>query len=117
ILRTDQLRTDQHAQPALISPSLGLSVSSPSLRLGGAHPFDTIQYYMHLPFLPPSIMAEEAFNCTGLEHAFNAEDHVDVARLDDPGALFFDCNRQPCPNCTPRSITVEDGHFVPIRQV
>ncbi|OSX55748.1 hypothetical protein POSPLADRAFT_1163406 [Postia placenta MAD-698-R-SB12] len=119
MLCTDQLCTDQCAQPALIFPSAGVprnpyTHTFLSYRPGGAHPYS---YYAHLPFLPPSIVAKEAFNCAGLEHAFDMEDHVDVARLDAPDSLFFDCNRQLCPNRTLCSITVEDRHFVPIRRI
>ncbi|EED83952.1 predicted protein [Postia placenta Mad-698-R] len=62
-------------------------------------------------------MAEEAFNCTGLEHVFDAVDKVDVAQFAEPNSLFYNCDKQLCPNRTPRSITVEEGHFIPIRRI
>ncbi|KAF9802856.1 hypothetical protein IEO21_09799 [Rhodonia placenta] len=51
MLRTDQLRMDQYAQPALISPCiLRFEHRSPSLRLGGAHPYCTLQYVDSIPY-------------------------------------------------------------------
>ncbi|OSX55837.1 hypothetical protein POSPLADRAFT_1104502, partial [Postia placenta MAD-698-R-SB12] len=95
--------------------------SSPSLRLGGAHPYSR-PFVARAPPLPPPInVADEFFDCSRLEHAFDTQEQVDVSR-DDPNsngdrAPFFICDRQPCPNRTPRSITVDEGHFVPIRRV
>ncbi|OSX56581.1 hypothetical protein POSPLADRAFT_1159134, partial [Postia placenta MAD-698-R-SB12] len=73
------------------------------------------------PLPPPITVADEFFDCSRLEHAFDTQEQVDVSR-DDPKsdgdkAPFFICDRQPCPNRTPRSITVDEGHFVPIRRV
>ncbi|OSX58597.1 hypothetical protein POSPLADRAFT_1110315, partial [Postia placenta MAD-698-R-SB12] len=122
MLRTDQLRTDQRAQPALISPChLRFEPRSPSLRLGGAHPYSRPFVARAPPLPPPITVADEFFNCSRLEHAFDTQEQVDVSR-DDPKsdgdrAPFFICDRQPCPNRTPRSITVDEGHFVPIRRV
>ncbi|KAF9800058.1 hypothetical protein IEO21_10442 [Rhodonia placenta] len=51
-LRTDQLRMDQRAQPALISPCiLRFEHCSPSLRSGGAHPYYTLQYVDSLLYI------------------------------------------------------------------
>ncbi|KAF9803591.1 hypothetical protein IEO21_09634 [Rhodonia placenta] len=66
-------------------------------------------------------MADKFFDCSRLEHTFNTQEQVNVSR-DDPesdrsSAPFFICDRQPCPNCTPRSITAEEGCYVPIRRV
>ncbi|OSX58596.1 hypothetical protein POSPLADRAFT_1060483 [Postia placenta MAD-698-R-SB12] len=100
MLRMDQLRTDQRAQPALISPS-------------------------RAPPLPPPLLtvADEFFDCSRLEHAFDTQEQVDVSH-DDPDrngnlAPFFSCDRQPCPNRTPQSITTneDEGRYVPIRRV
>ncbi|OSX58531.1 hypothetical protein POSPLADRAFT_1107074, partial [Postia placenta MAD-698-R-SB12] len=127
MLRTDQLRTDQRAQPALISPChLRFEPSSPSLRLGGAHPYYTLRYVdkPRAPPLPPPItVADEFFDCSRLEHAFDTQEQVDVSRGDPDRngnlAPFFSCDRQPCPNRTPRSITTnkDEGRYVPIRRV
>ncbi|OSX63344.1 hypothetical protein POSPLADRAFT_1139251, partial [Postia placenta MAD-698-R-SB12] len=73
------------------------------------------------PLPPPINVADEFFDCSRLEHAFDTQEQVDVSR-DDPEsngdrAPFFICDRQPCPNRTPRSITVDEGHFVPIRRI
>ncbi|OSX66160.1 hypothetical protein POSPLADRAFT_1107363, partial [Postia placenta MAD-698-R-SB12] len=73
------------------------------------------------PLPPPINVADEFFDCSRLEHAFDTQEQVDVSR-DDPNssgdrAPFFICDWQPCPNRTPRSITVDEGHFVPIRRV
>ncbi|EED81841.1 predicted protein [Postia placenta Mad-698-R] len=69
--------------------------------------------YAHLPFLPPSIVAEEAFTYVGLEHAFDAEDHVDVTRLDDPGALFFNCQARGDPDLPRRTEAVTQPPATP----
>ncbi|EED85526.1 predicted protein [Postia placenta Mad-698-R] len=68
--------------------------------------------HAHLPFLPLLIVANEFFDCSRLEHAFDTQEQVDVSR-DDPDrdgnlAPFFSCDRQPCPNRTPRSITTNE---------
>ncbi|OSX56359.1 hypothetical protein POSPLADRAFT_1160435, partial [Postia placenta MAD-698-R-SB12] len=73
------------------------------------------------PLPPPITVADEFFDCSRLEHAFDTQEQVDVSR-DDPEsngnlAPFFICDRQPCPNRTPRSITANEGRYVPIRRV
>ncbi|EED79938.1 predicted protein [Postia placenta Mad-698-R] len=74
------------------------------------------------PPLPlPITVADEFFDCSRLEHAFDTQEQIDVSR-DDPEsdgnqAPFFICDRQPCPNRTPRSITTDEGRYVPIRRV
>ncbi|KAF9798715.1 hypothetical protein IEO21_10675 [Rhodonia placenta] len=112
MLCTDQLRTDQRAQPALIFPCiLRFERCSPSLRLGGAHPYYTLRYYAHLPFLPPIVAA-----CQGLVHAFDSKDLIDVYLTDGPTALIFGCEQQPCPNRTPRSIEQDYERYKAIRR-
>ncbi|OSX57330.1 hypothetical protein POSPLADRAFT_1111484, partial [Postia placenta MAD-698-R-SB12] len=83
--------------------------------------FDLLSLARAPPLPPPINVADEFFDCSRLEHAFDTQEQVDVSR-DDPNsngdrAPFFICDRQPCPNRTPRSITVDAGHFVPIRRV
>ncbi|OSX61280.1 hypothetical protein POSPLADRAFT_1106908, partial [Postia placenta MAD-698-R-SB12] len=127
MLRTDQLRTDQRAQPALTSPferpqhlvfpcrsTLSRDIRSKLPNAAG---------HAHLPFLPPITVADEFFDCSRLEHTFDTQEQVDVSR-DDPDrngnlAPFLSCDRQPCPNRTPRSITTneDEGRYVPIRRV
>ncbi|OSX55929.1 hypothetical protein POSPLADRAFT_1155586, partial [Postia placenta MAD-698-R-SB12] len=73
------------------------------------------------PLPPPITMADEFFDCSRLEHAFDTQEQVDVFR-DDPEsngnlAPFFICDWQPRPHRTPRSITADKGHYVPIQQV
>ncbi|OSX56213.1 hypothetical protein POSPLADRAFT_1160699, partial [Postia placenta MAD-698-R-SB12] len=73
------------------------------------------------PLPPPITVADEFFDCSRIEHAFDTQEQVDVSR-DDPEsngnrAPFFICDRQPCPNRTPRSITTDEGRYVPIRRV
>ncbi|OSX64225.1 hypothetical protein POSPLADRAFT_1099438, partial [Postia placenta MAD-698-R-SB12] len=114
MLRTDQLRTDQRAQPALNLPILRFEHSSPSLRSGGAHPYDTlryIRYYAHLPVLPPSIVAA----CQGQIHAFDSQDLIDVYIPDGPETVLYRCEQQPCPNRTPRSIEEDYPRYKAIR--
>ncbi|OSX65897.1 hypothetical protein POSPLADRAFT_1098528, partial [Postia placenta MAD-698-R-SB12] len=116
MLRTDQLRTDQRAQPALISPChLRFEPRSPSLRSGGAHPYDTsryIRYYAHLPVLPPSNVAA----CQGQIHAFDSQDLIDVYIPDGPETVLYRCEQQPCPNRTPRSIEEDYPRYKAIRR-
>ncbi|OSX58560.1 hypothetical protein POSPLADRAFT_1108340, partial [Postia placenta MAD-698-R-SB12] len=109
MLCTDQLRTDQRAQPALIPPSAGVPRDSHKLtfisyRSGGAHPYFTLRYHAHLPVLPPSIVAA----CQGQIHAFDSQDLIDVYIPDGPETALYRCEQQPCPNWTPRSI--EEGY-------
>ncbi|OSX58263.1 hypothetical protein POSPLADRAFT_1104703, partial [Postia placenta MAD-698-R-SB12] len=75
------------------------------------------------PLPPPLNVADEFFDCSRLEHAFDTQEQVDVSR-DDPDhngnlAPFFSCDRQLCPNRTPWSITTDEneGRYVPIRRV
>ncbi|OSX56890.1 hypothetical protein POSPLADRAFT_1158100, partial [Postia placenta MAD-698-R-SB12] len=73
------------------------------------------------PLPSPITVADEFFDCSRIEHAFDTQEQVDVSR-DDPEsngnrAPFFICDRQPCPNRTPRSITTDEGRYVPIRRV
>ncbi|OSX58674.1 hypothetical protein POSPLADRAFT_1105312, partial [Postia placenta MAD-698-R-SB12] len=117
MLRTDQLRTDQRAQPALISPSAGVP-SGPliftflSHRSGGAHPYGTLRYYAHLPVLPPSNVAA----CLGQVHAFDSQDLIDVYIPDGPETVIYRCEQQPCPNRTPRSIAEDYPRYKAIRR-
>ncbi|OSX68195.1 hypothetical protein POSPLADRAFT_1106310, partial [Postia placenta MAD-698-R-SB12] len=114
MLRTDQLRTDQCAQPALISPGLP-TFTFLSHRSGGAHPYDTlryIRYYTHLPFLPPSNVAA----CQGQVHAFDSQDLIDVYIPDGPETVIYRCEQQPCPNRTPRSIPEDYPRYKAIRR-
>ncbi|OSX58113.1 hypothetical protein POSPLADRAFT_1103640, partial [Postia placenta MAD-698-R-SB12] len=113
MLRTDQLRTDQCAQPALNLPChLRFEPRSPSLRSGGAHPYDTIRYYAHLPVLPPSIVAA----CQGQIHAFDSQDLIDVYIPDGPETILYRCEQQPCPNRTPQSIEEDYPRYKAIRR-
>ncbi|OSX66033.1 hypothetical protein POSPLADRAFT_1113623, partial [Postia placenta MAD-698-R-SB12] len=112
MLRTDQLRTDQRAQPALNLPILRFEPRSPSLRLGGAHPYGTLRYYAHLPVLPPSIVAA----CQGQIHAFDSQDLIDVYIPDGPETILYRCEQQPCPNRTPRSIEEDYPRYKAIRR-
>ncbi|OSX55978.1 hypothetical protein POSPLADRAFT_1108947, partial [Postia placenta MAD-698-R-SB12] len=113
MLRTDQLRTDQRAQPALISPChLRFEPRSPSLRSGGAHPYGTLRYYAHLPVLSPSIVAA----CQGQIHAFDSQDLIDVYIPDGPETILYRCEQQPCPNRTPRSIEEDYPRYKAIRR-
>ncbi|OSX56888.1 hypothetical protein POSPLADRAFT_1100835, partial [Postia placenta MAD-698-R-SB12] len=118
MLRTDQLRTDQRAQPALISPSTGVLSRNPhthtflSHRSGGAHPYGTLRYYAHLPVLPPSIVAA----CQGQIHAFDSQDLIDVYIPDGPETILYRCEQQPCPNRTPRSIEEDYPRYKAIRR-
>ncbi|OSX58492.1 hypothetical protein POSPLADRAFT_1106052, partial [Postia placenta MAD-698-R-SB12] len=140
MLRTDQLRTDQRAQPALISPCR----NSPSCRrpLGTPYihfPFPqvgwcaplryftlyytsptlgerTLQHlhftYAHLPVLPPSNVAA----CQGQIHAFDSQDLIDVYIPDGPETVLYHCEQQPCPNRTPRSIEEDYPRYKAIRR-
>ncbi|OSX55714.1 hypothetical protein POSPLADRAFT_1114128, partial [Postia placenta MAD-698-R-SB12] len=113
MLRTEQLRTVQRAQPALISPChLRFEPRSPSLRSGGAHPYGTLRYYAHLPVLPPPIVAA----CQGQIHAFNSQDLIDVYIPDGPETTLYRCEQQPCPNRTPRSIEEDYPRYKAIRR-
>ncbi|OSX61446.1 hypothetical protein POSPLADRAFT_1116513, partial [Postia placenta MAD-698-R-SB12] len=113
MLRTDQLRTDQRAQPALISPSpclvflchltLSRDIRSKLLTAAG---------YAHLPFLPPSIVAA----CQGQIHAFDSQDLIDVYIPDGPETVLYRCEQQPCPNRTPRSIEEDYPRYKAIRR-
>ncbi|OSX63909.1 hypothetical protein POSPLADRAFT_1112285, partial [Postia placenta MAD-698-R-SB12] len=117
MLRTDQLRTDQRAQPALISPSASVPSGHPiftflSHRSGGAHPYGTLRYYAHLPVLPPSNVAA----CQGQIHAFDSQDLIDVYIPDGPETVLYHCEQQPCPNWTPRSIEEDYPRYKAIRR-
>ncbi|OSX61392.1 hypothetical protein POSPLADRAFT_1107156, partial [Postia placenta MAD-698-R-SB12] len=113
MLCTDQLRTDQCARPALISPChLRFEPRSPSLRSGGAHPYGTLRYYAHLPVLPPSNVAA----CQGQVHAFDSQDLIDVYIPDGPETIIYRCEQQPCPNRTPRSIPEDYPRYKAIRR-
>ncbi|OSX58044.1 hypothetical protein POSPLADRAFT_1103791, partial [Postia placenta MAD-698-R-SB12] len=117
MLRTDQLRTNQRAQPALISPSAGVPRDSHKLtftsyRSGGAHPYFTLRYYAHLPVLPPSIVAA----CQGQIHAFNSQNLINVYIPDGPETVLYRCEQQPCPNRTPRSIEEDYPRYKAIRR-
>ncbi|OSX57928.1 hypothetical protein POSPLADRAFT_1099466, partial [Postia placenta MAD-698-R-SB12] len=113
MLCTDQLHTDQRAQPALIFPChLRFEPCSPSLRSGGAHPYDTLRYYAHLPVLSPSIVAA----CQGQIHAFDSQDLIDVYIPDGPETVLYRCKQQPCPNRTPRSIEKDYPCYKVIRR-
>ncbi|OSX57367.1 hypothetical protein POSPLADRAFT_1103206, partial [Postia placenta MAD-698-R-SB12] len=113
MLHTDQLCTDQCAQPALIYPCyLRFERRSPSLRSGGAHPYYTLRYYTHLPFLPPSNMAA----CQGQVHAFDSQDLIDVYIPDGPETIIYRCEQQLCPNRTPRSIAEDYPRYKVIRR-
>ncbi|OSX59002.1 hypothetical protein POSPLADRAFT_1151690, partial [Postia placenta MAD-698-R-SB12] len=73
------------------------------------------------PLPSPITVADEFFNCSRLEHAFDTQEQIDVSRdnpeSDGSRAPFFICDRQPCPNRTLRSITSDEGCYVPIRRV
>ncbi|KAF9800510.1 hypothetical protein IEO21_10346 [Rhodonia placenta] len=51
MLRTGQLRTDQHAQPPLNFPCILPQPTLTSYRLGGAHPYDTLPYVASLLYI------------------------------------------------------------------
>ncbi|EED79531.1 predicted protein [Postia placenta Mad-698-R] len=89
MLCTDQLHTDQRAQPPLNIPC-----------------------YAHLPVLPPSIVAA----CQGQIHAFDSQDLIDVYIPDDPETVLYCCEQQPCPNRTPRSIEEDYPRYKAIRR-
>ncbi|EED81569.1 predicted protein [Postia placenta Mad-698-R] len=133
MLRTDQLRTDQRAQPALISPCrnstklpafLGTPHTHFSFPIGWVITYDTsptlekrtLQYlrfsYAHLPFLPPSNVAA----CQGQVHAFDSQDLIDVYIPDGPETIIYHCEQQPCPNRTPRSIPEDYPRYKAIRR-
>ncbi|OSX64613.1 hypothetical protein POSPLADRAFT_1097294, partial [Postia placenta MAD-698-R-SB12] len=107
MLRTDQLRTDQRAQPALISPWNELFNTCTSV--GGICPHGR---YAHLPVLPPSIVAA----CQGQIHAFDSQDLIDVYIPDGPETILYRCEQQPCPNRTPRSIEEDYPRYKAIRR-
>ncbi|OSX66031.1 hypothetical protein POSPLADRAFT_1108265, partial [Postia placenta MAD-698-R-SB12] len=138
MLCTDQLCTDQRAQPPLnFLCHLRFECSSPSLRSGGAHHYDTLRYiryvdsptyiatprgtnssapalqwaYAHLPVLSPSIVAA----CQGQIHAFDSQDLIDVYIPDGPETVLYRCEQQPCPNRTPRSIEEDYPCYKAIR--
>ncbi|OSX55688.1 hypothetical protein POSPLADRAFT_1163944, partial [Postia placenta MAD-698-R-SB12] len=96
----------------LLVPSLRFEPSSPSLRSGGVHPYYTLQYYAHLPVLPPSIVAA----CQGQIHAFDSQDLIDVYIPDGPETVLYRCEQQPCPNRTPRSIEEDYPRYKAIRR-
>ncbi|OSX59723.1 hypothetical protein POSPLADRAFT_1149440 [Postia placenta MAD-698-R-SB12] len=95
MLRTDQLCTDQRAQPPLNFPS---SLARP--------------FVAHAPLLPSPIVAA----CQGLVHAFDSKDLIDVYITDGPSALIFACEQQPCPNRTPRSVEQDYERYKAIRR-
>ncbi|OSX56298.1 hypothetical protein POSPLADRAFT_1097949, partial [Postia placenta MAD-698-R-SB12] len=117
MLRTDQLRTDQRAQPALISPYSITIHRHPSRNelfntctsVGGVCPHGR---YAHLPVLPPSNVAA----CQGQIHAFDSQDLIDVYIPDGPETVLYRCEQQPCPNRTPRSIEEDYPRYKAIRQ-
>ncbi|KAF9812585.1 hypothetical protein IEO21_06107 [Rhodonia placenta] len=129
MLRTDQLCTDQRAQPALIYPCiLRFERCSPSLRLGGAHPYDTLLYVVSLPYIATTrgtnssvpalhqgsccILAKSStgphVNCEPqcylrrrLVHTFDSKDLVDVYITDGQGG--GDPDLPPDPAAEPES--------------
>ncbi|OSX58098.1 hypothetical protein POSPLADRAFT_1114553, partial [Postia placenta MAD-698-R-SB12] len=107
MLRTDQLRTDQCAQPPLNFP--WNKPFNTCTSVGGVCPNGR---YAHLPVLPPSIVAA----CQGQVHAFDSQDLIDVYIPDGRETVIYTCEQQPCPNGTPQSVTQDYPRYKAIRR-
>ncbi|OSX61513.1 hypothetical protein POSPLADRAFT_1144002 [Postia placenta MAD-698-R-SB12] len=136
-LRTDQLRTDQCAQPALISPChLRFEHCSPSLRLGGAHPYCTPRYVNSLLYIAntretnSSVPALHLGSCCIIVkssigpyvncksqchlgrrqvHAFDSQDLIDVYLPDGPQPALYHLPPYPAPEPEPEEGAGEEG--------
>ncbi|KAF9797636.1 hypothetical protein IEO21_10837 [Rhodonia placenta] len=120
----------------LLVPSLRFERCSPSLRLGGAHPYCTLRYIDSLLYIANTremnssvpalhlgsccIIIKSSIglyvNCESqchlgrrLVHAFDSKDPIDVHITDGPTALIFACEMQPCPKPESEESASEEG--------
>ncbi|EED83536.1 predicted protein [Postia placenta Mad-698-R] len=101
MLRTDQLRTDQCTQPALISPCI---------QAGLCCPRDLSFDLLSLDHTGPHV------NCEPQGLLGHRSDLIDVYIPDGPKTVIYRCEQQPCPNRTPQLIAEDYPRYKVIRR-